>query len=168
MQDVFVLAGDRYAAEYEIDFARVRRFVFICRGNVCRSPFAELLASRAGIDSISAGTDVRRSLLPPDYAISAANQHGIDLSGHRSKSLSVIEIRSTDCLVAMEPNHLDAVRSQQQAAGCQLTLLGLWHAPSLVRIDDPYGGQLDDFVICYDLISASVVGLLTQFQQVSW
>src|SRR5690606_7100921 len=108
-----------------IDWARVERVVFVCAGNICRSPLADARARMLGRNARSAGTrcdpghpvDRRLSRLAPRYSLVEA------LEG-RSTPLADIELTSADLVVAMEPRHLAAAAIR--GSGCQKTLLGVW------------------------------------------
>lgn len=157
-RDDFYFAVGKYAATLEIDFERIERLVFVCRGNVCRSPFAAALAEQAGYDVESCGLDVRQSRNPPDNAIAAARLRGVDLSEHFSKPISQLDIGDGDCLIGMEPMHLEGMLAVQRATSCQATLLGIWRTPPIVTVRDPYGGEIEKFVDCYEVIAAAFEG----------
>lgn len=89
------------------------RLVFVCTGNTCRSPLAEAIARREaesrGWNSLSvasAGVSALGGGLASEGAIRAAARHGLDLTPHRSRQLSVEDVRGADLLLAMSPGHL--------------------------------------------------------------
>ena len=69
------------------------RVVFVCSGNTCRSAYAEAFAraeaARRGlaVEFSSAGTEAIEGARSPDDAVAAARERGIDLTGHRARTL---------------------------------------------------------------------------------
>lgn len=143
-----------------IQAGRVNRLVFVCRGNVCRSPYAEAVARSLGISAVSCGIDVRRSAPAEVNAIQAALLVGKNLSSHMSRSIFDIHLDSSDCLVIMDPSHLHIAREVATRTGCQVTLIGLWLKPISLEIADPYGKPLPAFSKCFDEIDEALNGLL--------
>lgn len=89
------------------------RLVFVCTGNTCRSPLAEAIARREAesrgwthLSVASAGVAAGEGGVASEGAIRAAARHGLDLSAHRSRQLSVEDVRGADLLLAMSPGHL--------------------------------------------------------------
>lgn len=155
------LASGSFDGLRNIDGSRVGRFVFVCFGNVCRSPYAEVAAQSQGVSATSCGVEVSRSTPAELTAVEAASLRGMDLSAHRSRSIYEVQLDSADCLVVMAPAHLAAVRAVAAASSCQVTLLGLWCTPVIVEIPDPYGKPLEEFRKCYDEIDKALTGLLS-------
>ncbi len=90
------------------------RVLFVCSGNVCRSPMAETLfrqaADHAGINELriaSAGTLGLWNLPAAPEAIDALREVGLDLGAHRSRGLVAEEIAATDWIVTMAREHID-------------------------------------------------------------
>lgn len=88
--------------------APIEDVVFVCLGNICRSPYAEVRL-RARLDEAGGAEGIRvRSIgfLPPgrpspDRALEAARRRGLDLSEHRSRSISASELREADLVIVM-------------------------------------------------------------------
>ena len=72
----------RYHSYGQVDWSSIERLVFICKGNICRSAYAEAVARSLGINAISCGIDTIEDAPANDCAISEAKQQGIDLNGH--------------------------------------------------------------------------------------
>ena len=143
-----------------IDPERIECLVFVCRGNVCRSPYAEAAAKALGYFAISCGAYVCHSAPAELMAARAAILRGKDISKHMSRSILDLQIKSTDCLVAMDPSVLSVSRGVASRTGCQVTLIGLWGDPPVGEVEDPYGMPLNAFVNCYDKIDKALDGLL--------
>lgn len=136
-----------FARYQEVDWSTVQRLVFICMGNICRSPLAEACARQAAAEAVSAGVSCSGDAPADQRAIEFAARQGVDLSNHRSTSLDRLPLAPTDLVVGMEPAHLDhplLLRS----GGPQCTLLGLWGAPRRVYIHDPYSTDKTYFDRC--------------------
>jgi protein-tyrosine phosphatase len=156
--------------------ARPRSLLFVCKGNICRSPFAALAAERwlreAGVQGVStdsagiAASCHGRSPLP---AIEAARRYGIDLGAHCAMSLTDPMVRSNDAIVVMEPPHLQLLRRTYQERRDRLYLLPLWvpeprrgRGQRRYSIIDPFGKPRRDFDACYSHISEALEGMLKQ------
>ena len=149
----FLVGGYR---EYrQIDWRSVERLVFVCKGNICRSAYAEAVARTMGIDSISCGIDTRQDYPANEDAIRVANDKGIDLSQHRTTSIHLLEIRDTDIFVAMEPWQVEFI-SREYGKKFKCSLLGLWGKPVVPHIQDPYGASTAYFNHCFTYIEKSV------------
>lgn len=125
------------------------RVLFVCLGNICRSPLAEAAfrveAERLGLDAEadSAGTGGWHSGEPPDRrAIAAARRNGVDISSLRARKVSPDDFRRFDHILALDEENLadlEAIRPPGSKA--RLSLL-LDHAPGRhgEAVADPYYG----------------------------
>lgn len=149
-----------------VDWASVRRLVFVCTGNICRSPYAEARARAAGFPAVSAALQ-GQSRAPADAAaLAAAAAAGTDLGEHRSTAIGDIQIEAGDLLVAMEPWQAEALASRFGGTpGIQLTLLGLWSTPKRPHLHDPHGLSGDYFLTCFALIDTAVDGMLARIRR---
>jgi protein-tyrosine phosphatase len=151
--------------------------LFICQGNVCRSPFAEAYLRKiagernlAGIRSLSAGIDVRVSVSSPDPAIRVATTLGVDLLHHRSKPVSIDMVEESDVIFAMEHRQATYLRSVFPGHIGKIFLLPLFDPdPSppgdhslRYNIPDPYGRAETDFLECFRKIERSTGEFLSR------
>lgn len=154
--------------------ARPAAILFVCMGNICRSPFAERIARRIFVEAetgelgiTSAGIAVSGPFPPPEFAISAGRRFGIDLEDHRSGELTEVHAVRSDMILVMEPGHLLALRARFPAKRESMFLLPLFddhrHASRGIyrryNIPDPYGHDMGRFVDCYEQIARCVRGL---------
>lgn len=143
--------------------ADVRRIVFLCQGNICRSAFADVVARRAGLRVASVGlsTDPGRPAHPP--AIAAARALGHDLSAHRATDLADYAPRPGDLLLAMEARQLHRLAADPRLSHLPRALLGCWARPPVPHLHDPYG--LDDAYMarCLTRIEQAVGRLVSAF-----
>jgi len=129
----------------------VKRVLFVCTGNTCRSPMAEALlrarmpeAWRDRIEVSSAGTIALDGQPASGTAIDVMADIGIDLSGHRARRLTEELVREADLIVAMAEEHAQAIRRMVPEADKRILLLGeLDHNGGNLDIGDPIGGDID-------------------------
>jgi protein-tyrosine phosphatase len=154
-----------------------RSFLFICRGNVCRSVFAQVLAAKmAGEKGIleavfdSAGLQVSRALPPPQEALIAAREFGVSLDSHRSKRISREMAGSFDMVIAMEAGQWEALKRLFPLRRDRLFLLPLFDEDSrnmgdcfsVYNIEDPFGEDLARFRACYERVEKCLAVLFGQ------
>lgn len=140
------------------EFENIKRLVFVCKGNICRSAFAEAVARSINIKAISCGLDTIEGATANDDAIRTATEMGFNMEEHRTTPFEKIQIREGDLLVAMEPWHAEKL-GQLVPQTTSYTLLGLWTKPKQPYIHDPYGSSPNCFRNCFHLIQNSVYGL---------
>ena len=148
----------------KIDWARVNRLVFVCKGNICRSPYAEMQAKGCGIEVVSMGLAAQTGTLANVDAIKNAAVHGIDLELHRAKQQEDVHIGSGDLLIGMEPWHATALQHLVKTTGAQTTLLGLWTHTPRPYIHDPFGHGDAYFQTCFSVIDEAVEGLINRMR----
>jgi protein-tyrosine phosphatase len=148
-----------------------RRLLFVCTGNICRSPMADVIASslskNAALIVASAGTaswHVGEAMDPRAANILAAN--GYDPSAHRAQHATRELLAEMDLVLGMDRKHLEILRHHVDPARTTLALLRTFDPRSrgATDIDDPYYGTDHDFVECFALIDASVRGLLAEVE----
>ncbi|HWY87346.1 MAG TPA: low molecular weight protein arginine phosphatase, partial [Gemmataceae bacterium] len=92
----------------------MKTVLFICTGNVCRSPMAEGLfrqavERRAEYRVLSAGLGALEGQPPSPYAVQAVKELGIDISGQRSRMLTPDLVQAADYIFGMTHSHIDTV-----------------------------------------------------------
>ena len=149
----------------------MRRILFVCTGNICRSPTVESVFRAAVarerlsrlIASDSAGTHDYQLGQPPDArAVTAAWRHGYELRRHVARQIAADDFKRFDWILAMDRSNLDALRHLRPAAYAGHLGLFLDFAPELgVRdIPDPYYGVPDDFERVIELAEQGAEPLL--------
>ena len=147
------------------------RVLFVCLGNICRSPTAEgvfaALAEAAGVavSADSAGTSDWHLGDPPyGPAIRTAAGRGYDISGLRARQFGPEDFDRFDRIIAMDRANLATIESlRPPGSGTPVTLL-LSHAPEvpIEEVPDPY--YTKDFEEALDLIESAAAGLIGQLQ----
>ena len=151
------------------------RLLFVCTGNICRSPVAEgafrHLLDQAGLSHQvtveSAGTGDWHLGEPPDErAQAAARRRGIDISGLRARRLAASDFGRFDLMLAMDRGHLRTLERAAPAGARAELRLFLDTAPELgiAEVPDPYYGEETGFEVMLDLIEAGCRGLLASLR----
>jgi len=140
-----------------VDWREVHRLVFVCKGNICRSPYAEGRARALGFDAGSCGLEAQTGRPVDPTAAEAARQRDLDLEVARATALREFQLGPGDLMLAMDPHQLrDASAAGGGAYKTQTTLLGLWSSPVTPVIPDPYGGNTAGFHHCFSVIDSAV------------
>ncbi|MDK4719722.1 MULTISPECIES: low molecular weight protein-tyrosine-phosphatase [Rhizobium] len=146
------------------------RILFVCAGNICRSPLAEgifkHLAGEAGrtaeFEVDSAGTGGWHQGERPDRrSIAVAANHGIDISDQRARRIEPADFGRFDLILAMDQDNLKNLR--KAASADALGKLHLFNALALGSnqdIPDPYYGDRGDFETVYTMLLAGCSMLL--------
>lgn len=148
------MSGGGYHALQEIDFSRVRRLVFVCKGNICRSAYAEAWARQLDISATSCGIEAIAGAAANERVRRIGEVRGVSLATHASRPLSTQVFSGHDLLVGMEAWHVEALAGKSGSA--QLTLLGLWSRPRRPYLHDPYSASDRYMEKCLDLIESGV------------
>ena len=150
------------------------RVVFVCWGNICRSPMAERVAERAAADAglsgvrfSSAATSTEELGAPIDpRAVRTLAAAGYRTDGHAAHQLTAAEAVDADLVIAMEDLHVDRIRRIAGETG-NVSLLSAYDpdaAPGSGVPDPWYGGQ-DGFGDTLALIEAAVPGVLDEVRR---
>jgi protein-tyrosine phosphatase len=145
--------------------------VFVCLGNICRSPFAEQVARRRGLAlglglPVGSGGFLGPDRPSPDVAREAARAAGYDLGEHRSRLVAEWREAPGAVFVVMEPGQATRLAQFLPVGPDRIVVLGdLDPVPIATRsIPDPYGRSLEEFATCYARIERCVgelIGSLT-------
>jgi len=144
------------------------RAIFICSGNICRSPMAEVIfrarASAQGIPhmALSMGTLNLHGRRADRFAVRALAELDLDGSEHRSQGISIGLLQHATHVLAMETHHVDAVVRIAPQLSQRISLLGAYDEAPVDQIDDPVGGTLDQFRACRDRIIVCVDGFIAR------
>jgi protein-tyrosine phosphatase len=154
------------------------RVLFVCMGNICRSPTAEgvfrkLVQERAPhleVEIDSAGTHGYHVGDPPDRrAIAAAARRGVDLGGLRARTVEDADFEAFDLLVAMDQLNREVLLDRSPDEYRERIRLMLEFAPStdLEDVPDPYYGGAVGFERVLDLVEEASTGLLDELLALS-
>ncbi len=144
----------------------MKKILFVCTGNTCRSPMAEaLFRKRIGEgtewEADSAGLYAANGSPASTHAIQALEELGIDLSGHRSKFLDPELAHQADLIVSMTEGHrFDILQNFPEVGNrvCLIKSFGTGKVPA--DISDPFGGSLDIYRQTRDEIDRAISDLV--------
>lgn len=150
--------------------------LFVCTGNICRSPTAEGVlrhqAKLAGLEDRllidSAGTHGYHIGEPPDRrSVAAARKRGIDLSSLRARKVASGDFDRFDYVLALDRGHFDLLRADCPPEHVQRLSLFLSHLGEhgLHDVPDPYYGGARDFEHALDLIERGCAALLAHIRR---
>lgn len=150
--------------------------LFVCMGNICRSPTAEgvmrkQLAEWDGeliVEVDSAGTHAYHAGQPPDSrAIEAAARRGIDLSGQIARAVEIGDFDRFDLILAMDEDNLAILESLRPAGSKSEIGLLLAYSRNYPAgpVPDPYYGGRNGFERVLDMLEDACSGLLQHLQK---
>src|SRR5438477_2935205 len=151
----------------------MKTVLFVCTGNVCRSPMAEgifnkAVQGRGDYRVMSAGLGAMEGQPPSAYAVQAVKELGIDISGQRSRMLTPEMVQQADYIFGMTHSHIDTVCMLYPQAAEKTFLLREFDETLDVfekDISDPIGGSYDVYVDCRDQIEQGLPSLLRFIEQ---
>jgi len=152
------------------------RILFVCLGNICRSPMAEGLfrreLQRRGLDGLvevdSAGTGHWHVGEPPDpRARRAIAKRGVDISHLRGRQVSRHDLDEFDLILAMDAENLSDLLALAEERHMDRIRLFLDFAPEagMREVPDPYFGEEDGFELVLNLLQAAAKGLADHVEE---
>jgi protein-tyrosine phosphatase len=145
---------------------RIRSMLFVCKGNVCRSPLAaayfvaKLKEQGRSIEVRSAGLETTPGKEAHPAAIVVARENNLSLQAHVTTPLTQELVDRADLILVMEFVHRSALLQKHPAAEGKVFQLGYFNNRLSTEIADPFGGTTADFEICYRAIRRSCDNLL--------
>lgn len=137
----------------------LKKILFVCSGNTCRSPLAEAIARNVlparldfDVEVASAGASAADGAPASSYSLEVAREHGLDLTGHRSRGLGERLVRDADLIVTMGVRHRDAVGAVDPDSLENTYLLTNFSDVHHGDIPDPIGGSRDLYEQTYLVI----------------
>src|SRR5437867_3438452 len=151
----------------------MKTVLFVCTGNVCRSPMAEgifrqAVQGRGNYRVISAGLGAMHGQPPSTFAVQAVKELGIDISSLRSRMLTAELVQQADYIFGMTHSHVDTVMVLYPQAAEKTFLLREFDDTLDTfekDISDPIGGSYEVYLNCRDQIEQGIVSLLRFIEQ---
>lgn len=149
------------------------KILFVCAGNICRSPLAEgLLRAQLAqhddtrdvlVDSAGIG-DWHAGQRPDPRAIHAARRRGVDLSTQRARQVTVADFRAFELILCADRSNLLALQERAPAdAGAEIALLLDWCGLGAeAELPDPYLGDAADFEHVCALLEAAAAPMIAR------
>src|SRR5690348_4862414 len=153
----------------------MKTILFVCTGNVCRSPMAEGIMRHATRERgdyrvLSAGLGACVGQPPSPNAVEAVRELGIDISGQRSRPLTPELVQQADYIFGMTHSHIDTVSMLfPQAAERTFLLREFDETLDFFEkdISDPIGGSYEVYLNCRDQIEQGIASMLNFIEQTS-
>ncbi len=151
----------------------MKRILFVCLGNICRSPLAEgvfrhQLAERDSLDIEfdSAGTAAYHQGEPPDERMSeTARRHGVSLDGQLARKVTDADFEKFDLILAMDRENLgDLRRRAPKSAQSRIQLFRSFDPEVGEDVPDPYYGGADGFEEVFEIAQRSCAALLNHLE----
>ncbi|HTL72473.1 MAG TPA: ribose 5-phosphate isomerase B, partial [bacterium] len=151
----------------------MKTILFLCTGNVCRSPMAEGLfrhavKGRGEFRILSAGLGAMDGQPPTHHSVQAMKELGIDISHQRSRALTADLVKQADLILGMTHSHTDTVALLYPQAAEKTFLLREFDEtlePYEKDISDPIGSPYHIYAECRDQIEQGIVTLLKFMEQ---
>lgn len=151
------------------------RVLFVCTGNICRSPTAEgvfrsLVEAKGLADRIatdSAGTGAWHVGEPPDVRSQAtARRRGVEIGGLRARTVKPDDFTLFDLVVAMDRGHYRALAAACPPVHADRVRLFMDYAAGagVKDVPDPYYGEGDGFERVFDMIERGAAGILAEIE----
>ncbi len=142
----------------------VKRLVFVCHGNICRSAFAEGVARDLGLATASFGLSTSSGKPAHEPARELAEALGHPIEGHLTTRVEDFVPQAGDYLLCMEHRHLAKLAGNAELSAYPRGLLGQYAAVPVPHLHDPY--QLDPayMEVCFRRIETAVNGLSRRYR----
>lgn len=166
LQSIFYYVKDSHFFDKRIA-NRLTTIIFVCKGNVCRSAFAEIrLTNLLQDDNVkvdSCGLNVDQGNYPPPDSIAVSSEYSCFLSNRKAKALIECDIAGADLILAMEYGQyrqLINLYPQKQSAIKLLRSFAPLPYSLFCNIADPYGWGRDEFRKSFRLIDRALQKLV--------
>lgn len=152
----------------------MNRLLFVCLGNICRSPLMEGLVreelrklgrlDRYIIDSAGLG-DWHAGEMPDPRAVAIARQRGVDISKQRARGLKPSDFRSFDLVLCADRSNLAELHRRAGADTEKCALFLDWSGVQAEgEVPDPYTGGVEEFELAYSLIERGAQAMVRRLE----
>ena len=153
----------------------MKTILFVCTGNICRSPMAEgifrhAVKVRGQYKVMSAGVGAVNGQAPSTHAVNAVRELGVDIGGQRSRMLTAQMVQAADYIFGMTRGHVEAITLlYPQAVEKTFVLREFDDTLDFFEkdISDPIGGSFEVYLNCRDQIEQGIESMLKFIEQTS-
>ena len=143
----------------------MKKILFVCTGNICRSPSAEAilrkmtadLGKEIFIDSAGTSSSWQDGTPPDDHAVAVCNKRGYDMQGISSRQLQAADLAEFDLIYAMTESHRQILLHYSPIAAEKIRLF-----IEAKDVPDPYGGGASGFEEMMDILEVGCATILTE------
>lgn len=151
----------------------MKNVLFVCTGNTCRSPLAEVLfrdlvKGQPDYTVGSAGVGAFSGQPASKHSVSLAKERGLDLSKHRSRAVTVGLVDKATHIFALSRSHLASLLCDYPEAEDRIYLLSEFAAEDQLRgrdVSDPFGGDLEDYREVKDILDKLLPSIHAYIEQ---
>jgi protein-tyrosine-phosphatase len=147
--------------------------LFVCSGNTCRSPMAEVIARHefetrgwSHVAVQSAGTGAASGAPASEQAIAVAAAAGLDLSGHASQPLTEDLLAWADIVLAMGSSHLAVVGEMGGGGKAVLATYFMDDDDADLPVHDPFGGDTATYQATFEQLEAAIAALARRLEPI--
>ncbi len=161
------LNKNSYYKKYKnLDVKKIKRIIFVCKGNICGSPFAEVVAKaeNSNLPVVSMGYDTSGGDKAEPRAIKIAKEFGYNMESVCSTRLEKGMLCNGDLIIVMEVPYLKKLNRLTSDVDCQITLLGLWDDVPILSIKNPCGRSESRFRKIFAYIHRSVQNIMNEIE----
>jgi protein-tyrosine-phosphatase len=137
--------------------------LFVCKGNIGRSPFAEAIAAQLLGDGrqVSSAGFLQPGRRPPADAVAAAAAWHVDLTAHRSRAVSAEAVGQSDAIFVFDQQNYTSMVTRFPEAADRLHLLGALDAGGALFVPDPWSRGPDVYAATYRRIAEALSAAIT-------
>lgn len=163
--DTLKMWAGYYSKNEDINWTKVKRLVFVCQGNICRSPYGHFLAHQQSITNVASFGYATTTGLPANpQAMKIANERGLPLTEHLTTDMNDFDFQNGDLLLVMEDRHLQKMTHHNiKNKNIQITMLGLWKKPKIALLYDPHSLSDEYFHQCYARIEIATKNVVEKY-----
>jgi protein arginine phosphatase len=145
------------------------RVLFVCTGNICRSPMAAAIArrflderGRGDVEVASAGTAAWDGAPASEGAYLVSLEHDLDLSAHRARQLTSDLVADADLVLGMSAHHVERATALGGAGKSHLLGAYAGRTAADAQVDDPFGGDLEEYRTTFERLEALLAGAVAR------
>jgi protein-tyrosine-phosphatase len=144
-----------------------QKILFVCTGNICRSPMAEGLLKKMALDNQwsleaqSAGLAAFNGVPATQEAVEACKEKGIDISAHQSQPLSKNLVLESTLILTMTDKHKESILRKMPQLADKVILFSDFAGQGIEDVEDPMGQSID----VYRKIFSQIEGYLLKAKE---